>query len=73
MCSAGHGGQTLLSAAAHDALDLARAEGLAVRMLGRYVLAGLDDPETVYQISAADLRARFPKLRAPAFRGPKPA
>lgn len=68
VCSAGHGGQTLLSAAAHDALDLARAEGLAVRMLGRYALAGLADPETVYQISAADLAARFPKLRAPAVR-----
>lgn len=68
VCSAGHGGQTLLSAAAHDALDLARAEGLAVRMLGRYALAGLADPETVYQISATDLAARFPKLRAPAVR-----
>ena len=71
VCSAGHGGQTLLSAAAHDALDLARAEGLAVRMLGRYALAGLADPETVYQVSAAGLAARFPKLRAPAVRGTK--
>src|SRR5437588_12849980 len=73
VCSAGHGGQTLLSGAAHDALDLERVEGLAVRMLGRYVLAGLADPETVYQVAAADLRARFPKLRAPAIRGSKPA
>ena len=75
VCSAGHGGQTLLSAAAHDALDLARArqrEGLAVRMLGRYALAGLPDPETVYQVSATDLRARFPKLRATAVRGSPP-
>lgn len=73
VCSAGHGGQTLLSAAAHDALDLARAEGLVVRMLGRYTLAGLADPETVYQISAAGLAARFPKLRAPAAKATKPA
>jgi class 3 adenylate cyclase len=69
VCSAGHGGQTLLSAAAHDALDLARAEGFAVRMLGRYTLAGIPEPETVYQVSAADLRTRFPKLRAAAARG----
>lgn len=73
VCSAGHGGQTLLSAAAHDGLDLGRVEDVTVRMLGRYALAGLADPETVYQVGAADLRARFPKLRAAAARSTKPA
>ena len=63
VCAAGHGGQILLSAAARDAMGAARAESATFRMLGRYVLAGLADPETVYQVTAADLRARFPKLR----------
>src|SRR5207245_9643646 len=48
LCSAGHGGQTLLSAAAHDALDLARAEGFAVRLLGRYAPPASPEPETVH-------------------------
>ena len=64
VCSAGHGGQILLSTAAHDALGLARPEGITARLLGRYALAGLPEPEAVFQIYAADLRARFPKLRA---------
>ena len=63
VCSAGHGGQILLSTAAHDALDLARVDGITARLLGRYALAGLPEPEAVFQIDAADLRARFPKLR----------
>ena len=69
VCSAGHGGQILLSSAAFGAIT--RPEGLTVRMLGRYVLAGLAEPETVYQVSAADLPARFPKLRVPALRVPQ--
>ena len=68
VCAAGHGGQILLSAAARDAMGAALAEGVALRMLGRYALAGLPDPETMYQVTAADLRARFPKLRVPAVR-----
>jgi class 3 adenylate cyclase len=63
VCAAGHGGQILLSAAAREAMTLAIADGIAFRMLGRYSLAGLPDPETMYQVTAVDLRARFPKLR----------
>ena len=65
VCAAGHGGQILLSAAAYEAMDFAFGDGIAFRMLGRYALAGLPDPETMYQVTAADLRARFPKLRVP--------
>jgi len=36
------------------------------RTLGRYALAGLPDPETLFQVQAAELRARFPKLRTTA-------
>ena len=63
VCSAGHGGQILLSTAAHDALDLARAEGVTARLLGTYALPGLPEPEALFEVDATDLRARFPKLR----------
>ncbi len=63
VCAAGHGGQILVSAAAYKGMDVAVGDGIAFRMLGRYVLAGLPDPELMYQVTAADLRARFPKLR----------
>jgi len=72
VCSAGHGGQILLSTAAHDALDVAVRDaegGITVRTLGRYTLAGLPEPEAVFQVNGAGLRAKFPKLRAKAFRG----
>ena len=72
VCSAGHGGQILLSTAAHDAIDVAPLDaddGLTYRTLGRYALAGLPEPEAVFQVNGAGLRARFPKLRAKAFRG----
>ena len=71
VCSAGHGGQILLSTAAHDAIDLALVEaehGITFRSLGRYALAGLPEPEAVFQVNAAGLRVKFPKLRATAFR-----
>jgi len=63
VCAAGHGGQILVSAAAYRGMDVAVGDGIAFRMLGRYALAGLPDPETMYQVTAADLRTRFPKLR----------
>ncbi len=63
VCAAGHGGQILVSAAAYRVMDVAVGDGIAFRMLGRYALAGLPDPETMYQVTATDLRPRFPKLR----------
>ena len=64
VCSAGHGGQILLSSAAHEALDGTQAAGITFRTLGRYALAGLAEPEPLFQVYAADLRVKFPKLRA---------
>jgi class 3 adenylate cyclase len=64
VCSAGHGGQILLSSASRDALEGDHAEGLTLRALGQYMLAGLPDPEALFQVKAADLRAKFPKLRS---------
>ncbi len=63
VCAAGHGGQILVSAAAYRGMEVGVGDGIAFRMLGRYALAGLPDPETMYQVTAADLRPRFPKLR----------
>jgi hypothetical protein len=41
-------------------------EGIAFRALGRYALAGLPDPEALFQVRATDLRVKFPKLRTTA-------
>lgn len=62
VCSAGHGGQILLSSAARDALD-GEAVGLVFRSLGAYPLPGLRKPVALFQVRAPDLRARFPRLR----------
>ena len=66
VCSAGHGGQILLSSAARDLLAIDAADGITFRSLGRYIFAGLTEPEALFQVRAADLRRRFPKLRAVA-------
>jgi class 3 adenylate cyclase len=66
VCSAGHGGQILVSSASRDALEGKHAEGVTVRTLGQYTLAGLPDQEALFQVHAIDLRAKFPKLRTAA-------
>lgn len=66
VCSAGHGGQILLSSASRDALEGSHVEGMTFRTLGQYTLAGLPHPEALFQVVAADLRAKFPKLRTVA-------
>jgi class 3 adenylate cyclase len=76
VCSVGHGGQILLSTAARDAMGTAAADPpdqVAFRTLGQYMLTGLPEPEAVYQASATGLRAKFPKLRATAFKRPSPS
>ncbi len=72
VCSAGHGGQILLSSASRDAVEGSQAAGIAFRTLGRYALAGLPEPEALFQVDAADLRVKFPKLRAVAARTSTP-
>ncbi len=63
ICDAGHGGQILLSAAAHVALAAAFGDGLTARRLGRYRLAGLTEPEALFQVESTGLISTFPKLR----------
>jgi class 3 adenylate cyclase/CheY-like chemotaxis protein len=60
ICAAGHGGQILLSRETRDMLD-----GLAVTDLGVHRLAGLAEPERLYQLDAPGLPSSFPPLRAP--------
>jgi class 3 adenylate cyclase len=64
VCSAGHGGQILVSSAARELLIVDQAGDITFRSLGRYSFAGLAEPEALFQVRAADLRVRFPKLRA---------
>jgi class 3 adenylate cyclase len=63
VCSAAHGGQIVLSSSARNALDPG-APGVAFRALGRYDLAGLPEPDTLFQVEAKGLIAEFPRLRA---------
>src|SRR5262252_6121429 len=64
ICSAGHGGQILLSGAARDALGRSRPAGLRMRALGSHRFRGLRDPVAIVQVGGPDLQARFPPLRA---------
>jgi len=63
ICYASHGGQILLSSAAHDAFTDRLAEGIAFRSLGRYSLHGLAEPEALFQVNAAGLITKFPQPR----------
>jgi len=57
ICSAGHGGQVLLSQAAQELVDA------PMRELGEYDLNGLNEPERIFQLLADDLPQDFAPLR----------
>lgn len=63
ICSAGHGGQILVSSVAREAIADAAARGVTFRSLGRYDLPSLTEPMTLFQACAPDLPAEFPALR----------
>jgi class 3 adenylate cyclase len=63
ICEVGHGGQTLVSAAAADAIADSLPPGAALRRLGTHRLRGLRDPQPLLQLDADDLPATFPSLR----------
>jgi class 3 adenylate cyclase len=63
ICSAGHGGQILLSAAARDAVGRSRPTGIRFRSLGSHRLRGLRERLALFQVEAADLAAHFPPPR----------
>ena len=65
LLAAGHGGQVLLSRAAHELVRDHLPPDLALRDLGEHRLKDLHHSERVFQLVAPDLPADFPPLRTP--------
>ena len=63
ICSAAHGGQIVLSAAARKAIGRSLPAGARFRGLGSHRFRGLREPQALFQFEAAGLRAHFPPLR----------
>jgi predicted ATPase/class 3 adenylate cyclase len=68
LLGAGHGGQVLLSAAAHELARDALPAGAALADLGEHRLKDLYRPERVFQLRHPDLPSAFPPLRTLAGR-----
>jgi DNA-binding SARP family transcriptional activator/class 3 adenylate cyclase len=66
ICSAGHGGQILLSEATRGLVDEDELEGLGFRDLGAHRLKGLEHPEHLFQLVVDGLPEQFPPLRTAA-------
>ena len=64
LMSAGHGGQTLLSAVTDELVRGHLPPGTELRDLGEWRLKDLARLEHIYQLLAPDLPAEFPPLRA---------
>jgi predicted ATPase/class 3 adenylate cyclase len=64
LCTAGHGGQVLLSNAAQELVRDALPKGAALRDLGEHRLKDLARPERIFQVTAPDLQSAFPPLRS---------
>ena len=62
ICAAGHGGEILLSQTTRDLVG----EGVELRDLGAFALAGLPGPERIFRIVVPGLRSDFPPLRVEA-------
>ena len=63
ICSAGHGGQVLLSSATAALVTDTLPEGVHERDLGRHRLKDLDAPERIFQLDVDGLQTSFPPLR----------
>jgi class 3 adenylate cyclase len=61
ICTAGHGGQVLVSKIVHD--EVAGLPGLGFTALGRRQLRGLPEEIDLYQLDANGLDTEFPPLR----------
>jgi predicted ATPase/class 3 adenylate cyclase/DNA-binding CsgD family transcriptional regulator len=59
-----HGGQTVLSQAAHDLVVDRLPDGASLRDVGTHRLKDLARPEHIFQLCHPDLRAEFPPLRS---------
>ena len=65
ICSAGHGGQVLLSQATVALLEDDELPGVDLRDLGLHQLKDLDRPERIHQLVLPGLPDSFPPLKAP--------
>jgi class 3 adenylate cyclase len=63
ICSAGHGGQVLLSAATAALVGNSLPDGVRERELGSFRLKDIDQPERIYQLDVDGLPSSFPPLR----------
>jgi class 3 adenylate cyclase len=65
VCSAAHGGQVLVSGEARAAVTATPA-GIGFRDLGRHRLAGLPEPQSLFQVEGDGLATDFPPPRTGA-------
>jgi catechol 2,3-dioxygenase-like lactoylglutathione lyase family enzyme len=65
VCSAGHGGQVLLSQSTAAVLDDDPVDEMTLCELGHHQLKDFEQPERIFQLVVPGLRAEFPALRAP--------
>jgi class 3 adenylate cyclase len=72
ICSAGHGGQVLISEPTYNALRDMLPAGVSLRDLGQHQLRDLPEPEHLFQLLIAGVRNDFPALRAGAKSAPTP-
>jgi class 3 adenylate cyclase len=63
ICSAGHGGQILLSTDAVRAVEASAPRDVSFRNLGAHRLQGLPEPQPLFQLEAPDLPGNFPAPR----------
>jgi class 3 adenylate cyclase/catechol 2,3-dioxygenase-like lactoylglutathione lyase family enzyme len=64
VCSAGHGGQVLLSQSTAAVLDDDPVDEMKLCELGYHRLKDFEQPERIFQLVIPGLRAEFPALRA---------
>jgi predicted ATPase/class 3 adenylate cyclase len=62
ICSAGHGGQVLISGSTYELVADELPADVALRDLGEHRLKDLDRPEHLFQLVVGDLPADFPPL-----------
>jgi class 3 adenylate cyclase len=63
VCSAGHGGQIVVSGETVAAIEGDVPTDMSLRSLGRHDLPGLPEPQPLFQVEAEGLLADFPPLR----------
>ncbi len=62
ICTAGHGGQILVSQTTRDLVEADLPDAVALRDLGNHRLKDLRRPEHLFQVVAVDLQTAFPPL-----------